>query len=459
MSLSAGSTLGFRYALEQRIGAGGYSEVWRAHDAVLDRQVAIKLLHTEHARHPQTLARFRTEAQLAGRLTHPNVARVYDFCDSGPADPPYLVMELIDGPSLAQVLAGGPLDPARSMHVIAQAAAGLHAAHSAGLVHRDIKPANIMLTRDGTVKITDFGISHTLSAAPVTGTGLLVGTPAYLAPERAAGERATPASDLYALGVLGYECISGAPPFAGAPLEVALAHRDRPLPPLPAATPAAVAAFIAELTAKDPAARPADASQVARRAAELRELLAPRAAGRDLGSLPATLIGEPLASPVRGPAAPVRAAFEPPTMVAPALSVPAGPAARRPRRRGGTIVGAIAVAASLAAVLAVLAAGSRPGQSASSQAARAVDVRAAALIGEPVRLAAAQLRNEGFRVRVVRLPTYKQLPGLVLTVRPAGMRPSGSLITVVAATLPGTGGDFGFGNGGHGDSGHGNANG
>jgi serine/threonine protein kinase len=450
MPLAASSTLGFRYTLQHRIGAGGYSEVWRAHDAVLDRPVAIKLLHTAHARHGETLARFRSEAQLAGRLSHLNVARVYDFCDSGPGDPPYLVMEFIDGPSLAEVLTDGPLDPARSMGILAQAASGLQAAHAAGLVHRDIKPANIMLTKGGTVKITDFGLSHTLAAAPITGTGMLVGTPGYLAPERAAGARATPASDLYALGVVGYECLAGTPPFTGAPLEVALAHRDRSFPPLPASTPAPVAAFIADLTAREPAARPADASVVARRAAGLHDWLPPAQPGLDPGPSPSTPAWQSFADPVFGPeapllAAPVMAARDQPTLVTPALpDVQPRPPGLLSRHRLAAVIAAIAVAvAGVAAIAVALAGGPGAGQPSAAgartprtQITGTAEARRAALIGEPARLAVTQLRRQGFRVRVVRLPTSAQLPGRVVTVRPAGAQAPGSLVTVVVATLP-----------------------
>jgi eukaryotic-like serine/threonine-protein kinase len=181
-------------------------EVWRADDLVLDRPVAAKVLQEGYASHPQTLARFRAEARHAGALAHPGVAHVYDYSETGPAGRPYLVLELVDGPSLAGVLAGGPLDPAVTMGIVAQVAAGLAAAHAAGLVHRDIKPANLLMGRDGLVKITDFGIAHAAGSAPITQAGTLVGTPAYLAPERGAGEPATPASDLYSLGIVSGGC-------------------------------------------------------------------------------------------------------------------------------------------------------------------------------------------------------------------------------------------------------------
>ncbi len=186
-------------------------------------------------------------------------------------------MELIDGPSLAEVLAGGPLGAARTMDIVAQAAAGLQAAHSAGLIHRDFKPANILFAPGGTVRITDFGVAHAVGSAPVTATGTVMGTPGYIAPERVAGAQAGPASDLYALGVVAYECLTGSRPFSGSPLEVAIAHRDRPLPPLPASVPAEVVAFVMSLTAKDPAWRPASAAEVSDRAARLRDSLLPDA--------------------------------------------------------------------------------------------------------------------------------------------------------------------------------------
>jgi eukaryotic-like serine/threonine-protein kinase len=147
-------------------------------------------------------------------------------------------MELVDGQSLARLLAAGPLGPARAMGIVAQAATGLQAAHAAGLVHRDIKPGNLLVGRDDQVKITDFGIAQIAGAARLTRTGTLVGTAAYLAPERATGGPATPASDLYSLGVVAYECPTGEAPFDGDPLAVALAHLQQAMPPPPPSVPA-----------------------------------------------------------------------------------------------------------------------------------------------------------------------------------------------------------------------------
>jgi serine/threonine-protein kinase len=261
-----------RYRLAEPIAAGGMGEVWRGSDLVLDRQVAIKLLHPERAREEECRTRFRAEARHAGSVSHPNIAQIYDYVD---AHPPYLVMELVDGPSLSALLAEGPLDPVLTIRVIAQTAGGLQTAHAAGLVHRDIKPGNLLLSRGGRVKITDFGIAHAAGTEPLTRTGMLMGTPAYLAPERAAGASATPAADLYALGVVGYQCLTGRLPFEGEPLAVAIAHLEQRLPPLPSSVPPGAAALVAALTAKDPRARPASAGDVAAWADQLGAAVAP----------------------------------------------------------------------------------------------------------------------------------------------------------------------------------------
>jgi eukaryotic-like serine/threonine-protein kinase len=181
-----------RYRLDAPIAAGGMGEVWRGTDLALSRAVAVKLLHPEQASHADGLARFRAEAQHAGSLSHPNIAQVYDYCEPAPPDPAYLVLELVDGPSLARQLDGGPISPERTLDVIEQAASGLVAAHRSGLLHRDIKPGNLLLSRDGLIKITDFGIARLAGSAGQTRTGALTGTPAYLAPERLPAPRQPP---------------------------------------------------------------------------------------------------------------------------------------------------------------------------------------------------------------------------------------------------------------------------
>jgi serine/threonine-protein kinase len=440
------AVLAGRYRLDGPIAAGAVGEVWRGLDVVLDRPVAVKLLRAGYGQHPETLARFRAEARHAGSLSHPGIAHVYDYCEPDPPHPPFLVMELVDGPSLAGLLAGGALDPARVMDVVAQAAAGLQAAHQAGMVHRDIKPGNLLVGRDGLVKITDFGIAHAAGSAPVTRTGTMVGTPAYLAPERVAGAAATPASDLYSLGVVAYECLVGAPPFSGIPLEVALAHRDRPFPPLPAAVPGEVAALVAELAVKDPVGRPASAGQVADWAGQLRDGMTGATAVRpDSGPemLPPTIAGMTL--PDRPPA--------------PHLSQVRAQVRARPTGRAVALA-----AAGLAAVvllwLLALGLGSqgppsvaaRNSKADSSAVSTMVEVNGGSLAGQPVRAVRQRLRQLGLVVRVLWRPSDLQPPGTVLSVQPGGRVPAGSVIVITGA--------FQSQDHGHGhDHGHGGGNG
>ena len=420
-----------RYRLEGRIAAGGAGEVWKGTDEVLGRPVAVKLLRAGYAGHPQAVARFRAEARHASALSHPGIAQVYDY---GEAGAPYLVMELVDGPSLAQVLERGPLDPGRVMDVVAQAAAGLQAAHQAGLVHRDIKPGNLLTGPGGQVKITDFGICHAAGSAPVTVTGTLLGTPGYLAPERVAGQGVTAAGDLYSLGVVAWECLAGTPPFTGTPVEVAIAHRDRPLPPLPGPVPAGVAALVTELTAKDPRTRP-DAGGVAERAGRLRDALNSRS----------TL---PLVTP-SGPAGSARR---------PGLA-----AGARAWRRAGRWPGkaaALAAGALIAAALGGAALASSlshaparpPAAPPPASAARTVDVGSGSLTGQPLGVVRHRLQQLGLHVRVRWQPSGQD-PGTVLAVQPSGPVPAGSVIVITAASQLHPEGD-GHGNG-NGD-GHGN---
>jgi serine/threonine-protein kinase len=364
-----------RYQLDDRIAAGGYGEVWRATDLVLGRRVAVKLLLAQHVQQAETLARFRAEAQRAGALNQANIARVYDYVEPNPPQPPFLVMELIDGPSLAQLLTDGPLPPAQVMDIIAGAASGLQAAHDAGLVHRDIKPANLLLARDGTVKVTDFGISYAADSAPMTASGMLVGTAGYMAPERLGAGPVTGAADLYALGIVGYESLAGSPPFTGTPLEIAVAHRDQPLPPLPASVPAGVVALIGALIAKDPAARPASAGDVAQWATSQHDMLV--GATRSDLTAPPGMTGPGMAGPgVAGAAA--AAAWDSPSRTVAAqtpqspytLQSSPGPATPQgpypppdtygsqdpygpqdpPRRRRGLLIAAVAAVVVIAAV-------------------------------------------------------------------------------------------------------------
>ena len=322
----AGLILDDRYQLAEPIAAGGVGQVWRAADLLLDREVAVKLLRPEYADHPDTLERFRAEAKHAGSLTHPCVARVYDYGNAGPPVPPYLVMEYVNGPSLADMLAVDPVHPVLALDVAAQAAAGLGAAHRIGLVHRDVKPGNILVGADGLVKITDFGIAHAAGSAPITGPGLVMGTTQYMAPERIAGGQATPASDLYALGILIYECLTGLPPYDGGTAEVMAGHLYLPMPPLPAGVPPELDELITRLTAKDPAARLSGAAEVAAIATRLRDALAADADGT---------VDAPLAPPA--PLAPRQPGAQPHS--------PAGRPSRTGRRRATTLAAGVTVLA------------------------------------------------------------------------------------------------------------------
>ncbi len=257
-----------RYRLDSRIATGGMGEVWRATDTVLDRLVAVKLLKREHADDPVFRSRFETEAQHAAGLHHPGVAQVYDFGagDPGrPDHPPYLVMEYVDGRPLSAVLRPGrPMDPAAAARLVAATGDALGAAHAQGIVHRDVKPANILVTDDRRVKITDFGIARAADAVALTRTGEVLGTPQYISPEQAEGRPATPASDVYALGAVAYECLVGQRPFeADSPVATAIAHLRRPVPELPSTVPPALAAVVRRALAKAPEERYPDGAAFA----------------------------------------------------------------------------------------------------------------------------------------------------------------------------------------------------
>ncbi|MET7707510.1 serine/threonine-protein kinase [Micromonospora sp. NPDC005413] len=254
-------TLDGRYQLEQRIGVGGMSEVWRAHDRVLDRPVAVKLILPGPDGQGGPVERIRAEARSAARLVHPNVASVHDFGTSSTSPGrtvPYIVMELAEGETLAAHLRAGPLDWRISVRVCAEVAAALAAAHADGIVHRDVKPANIMLTPTG-VKVLDFGIATPTGSPDLVPAGMVLGTPAYLAPEQLDGALATPAADMYALGVLLYYCLTGRLPYRAATSAELLGVRRHQAPePLPEieGLPPEVAELCHSCLADDPARRP-----------------------------------------------------------------------------------------------------------------------------------------------------------------------------------------------------------
>ncbi|MGZ4542590.1 MAG: serine/threonine-protein kinase [Mycobacteriaceae bacterium] len=270
MSLNAGAMLADRYRLANLIAVGGMGEVWEAMDTRLNRRVAVKVLKPEISSDPEFLERFRVEARTAAALNHPGIAGVYDYgeteaLDDGARHTAYLVMERVDGEPLSAVLAReGRLDLDQALDMLEQTARALQAAHSRGTVHRDVKPGNILITPTGQVKITDFGIAKAADSAPVTRTGMVVGTAQYIAPEQALGREATPASDVYALGVVGHEAISGARPFvADNPLSVAMMHINVEPPELPADVPMNVRILLESAMAKDPTQRYANGGEFA----------------------------------------------------------------------------------------------------------------------------------------------------------------------------------------------------
>ena len=420
----SGGLLGQRYRLVARIAGGGMGEVWRAVDEVLDRVVAVKILRREYADDATFRERFRAEARHTAGLAHPSVAAVYDFGDGDDgSESPYLVMEHVDGEPLSAVLAReGALPIARTLELLGHAAAGMQAAHDAGVIHRDIKPANLLVT-GSQVKITDFGIARAANSVPLTQTGAIMGTAYYISPEQASGSSVTPASDLYSLGVVAYECLSGRRPFAGdTPVSVALAQVREPPPPLPESIPADVRELVMSMLAKDPSDRPSSAGEVA---------------GRALALAPAYRASEPEAV----------AEGVDPTRALPFAAEPSGEPAGRydtdpgfvlpPESAGRWVPYAVGIAALL--VLLFVAAGAfdrgedpapKGGAPKESAAAQAVQVAAADYVGRPVEAVRAEL--SGLGLRVARQEAASGGPvGTVKAVEPTGAVPVGNTVTVV----------------------------
>ncbi len=358
MAPTTGTLLVDRYRLGRRIAVGGMGEVWEAQDSRLDRTVAVKILKAELSGDPEFLHRFRQEARTAGSLNNSGITAVHDYGETttervtanGTIQVPvaYLVMELVRGEPLAQILAvHGRLGVDYTLDILEQCGHALEAAHERGLVHRDVKPGNILVTPTNQVKITDFGIAKAVDAAPVTRSGMVMGTAHYIAPEQAGGGDAGPASDVYSLGVVGYECLAGRRPYLSEnAVTVAMMHIRDPLPPLPGDVPPVVRQLIEATLAKDPRERYATGGEFARAVGAVRR-------------------GEPLPPPGAGTAA--TAVVNPATRVAPAAGRDPSPApgnrradrwdaaSRQKRRRGvGGPLAAIAVVAALLALGAYL---------------------------------------------------------------------------------------------------------
>lgn len=410
--------LGDRYELHQLIAAGGMGQVWRGHDLALHRPVAVKVLRSEYTGDPTFLARFRAEAQNAASLSHPNIAAVFDYgevvAEDGTGETlAYLVMELVEGEPLSALLAReGALGTETTLSVLQQTAFALAEAHRAGMVHRDVKPGNILVRPDGSVKITDFGIAWSARSVALTRTGQVIGTPQYLSPEQAEGRLASPASDVYALGLIGYECLSGHPAFEGDnAVTIALKQVRSEPEPLPDELPPGVRTLIQRALTKDPAGRLPDGAAFA-------EAIDDVVAGRELPVAPVTVAREVQLPPPRD---------EPGTRVTDAVARP--PAPRR-RRAGVAVVllpllGLLAGAGIAAGVIRALADGppTAPAMAAEQRVADgSIVIDAADHIGRPVGEVADRLTGLGLVVELRAEATEDGVPDRVTGVEPAGER-------------------------------------
>jgi eukaryotic-like serine/threonine-protein kinase len=444
-------TLGGRYRLVYRIATGGMGTVWRAEDTVLDRPVAVKLLSDALGQDARFVERFRREARAAAGLSHPNVAGVYDYGEDDGR--PFIVMELLEGETLgARLHREGRLRPEEAGRIGAQVARALQSAHDAGIVHRDVKPANVMLTSGGGVKVMDFGIAAAAWATPLTATGTTIGTASYLSPEQAAGDRATPASDVYALGCVLYETLTGQPPFVRqTPVAVASAQitdRPRPLREVDPGIPPGVAAACEMALAKGPAARPASAAAFAQmvdptgthEASGAPSFVPPAAAAGATEVIPSANRTAQLPTPVPVPAAP---------------GVPA--AARPGRRRRTRWVWAAVALFLLGAILGVVFAALRGGGATHSgrphgpkptTAVTAAGVQVPSVVGLTFTDAMSQVVGAGL---VPKLQPVKGPLGQVLGVRPDVGSPlkRGDSVTLYVGNGRGHGQGHGQDNQGH----------
>jgi serine/threonine-protein kinase len=410
--------------------------------------VAVKVLRSEYTGDPTFLARFRAEAQNAAALSHPHIACVYDYGETAASDGSgetlaYLVMELIEGRALNQVIRGsGGLDTATTLRILGQTASGLAEAHRAGMVHRDVKPGNILVTPAGDVKITDFGIAYSARSVALTKTGQVLGTPQYLSPEQAEGRQATPASDVYALGLIGYECLTGHAAFDGEnAVTIALKQVREEPEPLPDDLPARVRTLIRRALAKDPASRFADG------AAFLAAVEAV-SAGKSIDPGPSTVVGPAVAG---SDVAPSSARPRGRRHRAPAGSPANRPPVRRRRSRIAVVLlpllGLLAGAGIAAMVLQGLAgSGNPPAVAAAEQQGgddTGVVLEADDFVGRPADEVAIQLAALGLSVQRETRETADAEPGTVVGIRPAGepLAPGDTVLILVAAApdVPGDG--------------------
>ena len=289
MKPAVGQLYGDRYRLQLRIAIGGMGEVWQAEDELILRPVAIKILKEEYLSDPNFLERFRSEAKSAALVEHEGIANVYDYGeDTGAA---YLVMELVPGESLSRLLEREKRLPEdQVLDIMAQTARALAAAHSRGLVHRDIKPGNLLITPSGKVKITDFGIARVADQVALTATGQVMGTVQYLSPEQATGKPATPSTDIYSLGIVAYEALTGRRPFTGeSQMVIAMAQINDKPPAIGDDIDKRVQELILSCIAKKPNQRPGSALDLSNRARALR---------LQLEGVSATEVFDPQSAPV-----------------------------------------------------------------------------------------------------------------------------------------------------------------
>jgi serine/threonine-protein kinase len=431
-----------RYELGPLLASGGMGRVWRGRDMVLNRAVAVKILRSEFTDDGAFLARFRAEAQHAAALHHPNIASVFDYgeVDEQGERLAYLVMELVDGESLAALLARQPrLDVATSLRVMRGTAAALAVAHSAGMVHRDVKPGNVLVAPDGAVKITDFGIAWSAASVPLTRTGQVIGTAHYLSPEQAQGGRATPASDVYALGAVTYECLAGRRVFeAENAVQVIVKHIREEPDPLPPDVPENVRALVARAMDKDPARRFPDGDSLL---AAIDDVLA---GGSPAGaSWSAT---RPVAYLDSGAAGPMGTALMPLPERAPHRPAPSAPPAAR-RRPTALLAGAVVALLLIAAVVVwvqvfdgsdgtATAPTTSAQQTTAEQSQAPVELDADAYLGRPVAEVRAELEVLGLEVALQPVPTADVADGLVTALTPTEGLVAGSTVTVSHAVAP-----------------------
>ena len=412
--------LGDRYELHQLIAAGGMGQVWRGQDLALQRPVAVKVLRSEYTGDPTFLARFRAEAQNAASLSHPNIAAVFDYGEVTAQDGTgetlaYLVMELVTGEPLSALLARvGPLDTPTTLSILRQTAFALGEAHRAGMVHRDVKPGNILVCPDGHVKITDFGIAWSARSVALTRTGQVIGTPQYLSPEQAEGRGAIPASDVYGLGLIGYECLTGRPAFEGDnPVTIALKQVRQDPEPLPGELPAQVRTLIRRALAKDPAARFSDGAAFV---AAIDDVIA----GREL---PATPITRAFPVPV-GAVPPPPGERDGARVTRLTGDVVRPPAPRRRSRVAVVLLPLLGLLAGAGIAAGLLSALTDPNPSSPAAAAEqqvdGVVLDAADYVGRPVEEVVAELEGLGLAAQQRRQDAPDAVPGMVTDVRPAG---------------------------------------